>query len=248
MNQEPTQPRFSEDDLLPISALADLVFCERRAALHHLEGIWGDNVFTVEGTFLHQRVDAQDALESRGALRIARGLRLQSLRLGLSGIADVVEFNCLPEAGAASARESGGLPAGVQLSATRGFWKPFPVEYKRGHLRREEGYEIQLCAQALCLEEMLGVEVPAGAIFFGAPRQRLEVTFDSRLRTETESAAARLHELINSGKTPLARYEKKCDSCSLFELCLPKSLGKKQTVEDYLLEALDPVQLEGNGE
>lgn len=248
MNQEVTEPKFAEDDLISISALADLLFCERRAALHHLEGIWEENVFTVEGTFLHHRVHAEDILESRGDLRIARGLRLRSLRLGLSGIADVVEFHRLPEAGAASARETDDLSAGVPLPGGRGLWQPFPVEYKRGHLRQEEGYEVQLCAQALCLEEMLGVEVPAGAIFYGAPRRRLEVTFESRLRTATESAAARLHELVRSGKTPLAKYEKKCDSCSLFSLCLPKTLGKTPSVGNYLLKALDPVQSESSGE
>jgi len=242
VNQEPPQPGFSEDDLLPISALADLVFCERRAVLHHVEGIWNDNVFTVEGTFLHRKVDAEDRLESRGDLRIARGLRLRSLRLGLSGIADVVEFHRLPEA--SSARESNNLPAGVPLPGARGLWQPFPVEYKRGRLRREEGYEVQLCAQALCLEEMLGVAVPVGAVFYGQPRRRLEVIFGVDLRGETETAAARLHKLIGIGKTPLARYEKKCDSCSLIGLCLPKTLGKAHTVGNYLLGAFEPAEPE----
>ncbi|MDP2735313.1 MAG: CRISPR-associated protein Cas4 [bacterium] len=248
MNQEPPQPGFSEDDLLPVSALADLVFCERRAVLHHVEGIWNDNVFTVEGTFLHRKVDAEDRLESRGDLRIARSLRLRSLRLGLSGIADVVEFHRLPEAGAASASESGNLTVCVPLPGARGLWQPFPVEYKRGRLRREEGYEVQLCAQALCLEEMLGVAVPVGAVFYGQPRRRLEVAFTAGLRAQTESAAARMHELTRSGKTPLARYEKKCDSCSLIGLCLPKTLGKAHTVGNYLLGAFEPVGMEDKGQ
>ena len=239
MNHEPNGPKFSEDDLLPISALADLVFCERRAALHHLEAIWEDNVFTVEGTFLHHKVDAEDRLESRGDVRIARGLRLRSLRLGLTGKADVVEFHRLPEAETAAGGEIGALPAGVRLPGTRGLWQPFPVEYKRGRLRREEGYEVQLCAQALCLEEMLSVAVPVGAVFYGQPRRRLEVTFSEELRRQTESAAARLHELTRVGKTPQARYEKKCESCSLLSLCMPKTTGGHKSVDRYLSSLID---------
>ena len=283
MNQKAVEPKFSEDDLLPVSALADVVFCERRAALHHLEAIWEDNVFTVEGTFMHQRVHSEEPLESRGDLRIARGLRLRSLRLGLSGIADVVEFRRVvgsgPECHSERSEEScsdpqtrAGFPArftlngqgeipplrlaqgrndsevlgmtkaGASLPGARGLWQPFPVEYKRGRLRREEGYEVQLCAQALCLEEMLTVAVPAGAVFYGQPRKRLEVAFGEDLRRETETAAARLHELIKAGETPPARYEKKCESCSLLTLCMAKALGKAQVVGKYLLEALGGVE------
>ena len=239
MNPELEAPLFSEDDLLPISTLADLFFCERRAALHHLEGIWEDNVFTVEGTYLHQKAHSEDRIESRGDERIARSLRLRSLRLGLSGIADVVEFHRLPEAVVASRTESGGLPAGVRLPSARGLWQPFPVEYKRGRLRREEGYEVQLCAQALCLEEMLGGAVPAGAVFYGAPRRRLEIIFTEELRGQTETAAARLHAIIGAGKTPVARYEKKCESCSLLSLCMPKTTGGGKSIDRYLSTVID---------
>jgi CRISPR-associated exonuclease Cas4 len=271
VNQEADEPKFSEDDLLPVSALADVVFCERRAALHHLEAIWADNVFTVEGTFMHQRVHSEEAVESRGDLRIARGLRLRSLRLGLSGIADVVEFHRVPEvaqgppsgpfaplrAGSAALtpevpesrrvpeRETGTvrqgteLPGGVPLPGARGLWQPLPVEYKRGRLRREEGYEVQLCAQALCLEEMLCVAVPVGAVFYGQPRKRLEVVFGEELRRQAETAAARLHELIRARNTPPACYEKKCESCSLLTLCMPKTTGGHKSVNRYLAGVMD---------
>jgi CRISPR-associated exonuclease Cas4 len=132
--------------------------------------------------------------------------------------------------------------AGVSLPGVRGLWQPFPVEYKRGRLRREEGYEVQLCAQALCLEEMLTVAVPAGAVFYGQPRKRLEVAFGEDLRRETETAAARLHELIRAGETPPACYEKKCESCSLLTLCMPKTVGKAGAVGKYLLDALGGVE------
>ena len=229
MKQEPSGPKFSEDDLLPIRALADLVFCERRAALHHIEAIWQDNVFTVEGTYMHQRVHSEEPVESRGEVRTARGLRLRSLRLGLTGVADVVEFHRLPEP----------AQSGVALPGVRGLWRPFPVEYKRGRSRREEGYEVQLCAQALCLEEMLGAAIPAGAVFYGQPRRRLEVVFSDELRRETETAAARLHELTRAGRTPVARYEKKCESCSLLSQCMPKTTGAGKSVERYLATAID---------
>jgi len=131
----------------------------------------------------------------------------------------------------------------VALPGTRGSWQPFPVEYKRGRLRREEGYEVQLCAQALCLEEMLGVAVLLGAVFYGQPRRRLEVTFGEELRRETETAAVRLHELIRDGKTPPARYEKKCDSCSLLSLCMPKTTGGRKSVDRYLAAILESGRL-----
>jgi CRISPR-associated exonuclease Cas4 len=232
---------FDEDDLLPISALAHLFFCERRAALIHIEGLWDENRFTAEGRIAHERAH-ESALESRGDVRIARGLRLRSLRLGLSGKADVVEFHRLPDADVASGAERQGLPAGVGLTGTRGSWQPFPVEYKRGRLRREEGYEVQVCAQALCLEEMLSVAVPVGAVFYGQPRRRLEVTFSEELRRETESAATRLHELTRAGKTPPARYEKKCESCSLLTLCMPKITGGRKSVDRYLSGIIDEVE------
>jgi CRISPR-associated exonuclease Cas4 len=223
---------YPEDDLLPISALADLVFCERRAALHHLEAVWEDNLSTMEGTLLHQRVDEQLPTEARGDVRIARGLRLHSLRLGLSGKADVVEFH----------RVSGTAPAvkpqGAVLTGVSGLWTPFPVEYKRGIMRHERSFEVQLCGQALCIEEMLSTAVPFGVLFYGKSGRRYDVTFDASLRKETELAALRLHELSREGKTPSAVYEKKCDRCSLLSLCLPKSTGGKRSVSKYLAAAL----------
>lgn len=218
---------YSEDDLVPISALQHLLFCERRAALTHIEGMWEDNVFTVEGAILHDRTHSKRNTEVRGDVRTAHGLRIRSLRLGLSGKADVVEFHRISDGS-----------CGVRLEGVTGFWKPFPVEYKRGKLRREEGYEVQLCAQALCLEEMLCVVVPAGAVFYGKAARRISVTFDESLRKKTEIAAARIHELINARITPSARYEKKCKKCSLLSLCLPKATGGRRSISRYVSEAL----------
>jgi CRISPR-associated exonuclease Cas4 len=249
MSQVEGNPPFSEDDLLPVSALADLVFCERRAALHHIESVWEDNLFTVEGSLMHEKTHSDEGTESRGDVRIARGLRLHSLRLGLAGKADVVEFHRVKEEAAegtspetriprnAGIMSSASLPRATALPGVKGLWQPFPVEYKRGILRHEEGFEVQICAQALCLEEMMNVHVPAGAVFYGKTVRRLDIVFDADLRARTEDAAARLHVLFKERKTPTARYEKKCDKCSLLSLCMPKTTGAHKSVKRYLEDA-----------
>lgn len=228
---------YSEDELLPISALQHLAFCERQWALIHLEGVWAENQLTAEGRVMHDRAH-EPGTESRGDIRISRGLRLRSLRLGLSGIADVVEFHRCSHLSDAS----GGAPAvgGARLPGVSGSWAPFPVEYKRGRPKSGPFDEIQLCAQALCLEEMLGVQVPSAALFYGKPVRRFEVVLTHSLREETERLAIRLHELMRLGVTPPPIYEKKkCDSCSLISVCMPERLSKHRTVEDYIVSAFD---------
>lgn len=199
---------FSEDELLPISALSHLIFCERRCALVHVEQIWSENRFTAEGRILHERVH-EAASESRGDVRIVRGLRLRSLRLGLIGIADVVELHRDAE-------------TGVAIAGLNSLWRPFPVEYKRGKPKANACDEVQLCAQAMCLEEMLCCSIADGALFYGTTRRRQDVSFDSALRETVENASARLHALMASGITPAAQYSKKCDSCSLKDACMPE--------------------------
>ena len=229
---------FSEDELLPISALQHLAFCERQWALIHLEGAWAENQLTAEGRVMHDRAHEPDT-ESRGNVRISRGLRLRSLRLGLSGIADVVEFHRSERRGDASVNDLPVLPGGVCLPGIPGLWSPFPVEYKRGRPKSGPYDEIQLCAQALCLEEMLGVSVPSAALFYGKPVRRFEVVLTTSLRKETERLASRVHELMRSGVTPPPIYEKKCDSCSLLSLCMPKRLSRHPGVEEYIASTLD---------
>jgi len=202
---------FTEDDLLPLSALQHLLFCERQCALIHNERLWAENLFTAEGKVMHETVDREHR-ESRGKVRLAYGLPLRSMRLGLSGKADVVEFH----------KEEGKV------------WRPFPVEYKRGSPKKGDFDKVQLCAQALCLEEMSGLTVTEGALFYGRTRHRHQVFFDEKLRETTEGAAEKLHELIASGKTPKMEYSGKCDSCSLFEQCMPKVTGKRKSVKGYL--------------
>jgi CRISPR-associated exonuclease Cas4 len=230
---------YKEEDLLPISLLQHLIFCVRRAALVQIEGIWEDNLFTVEGSHLHKKVDDEIPTESRNDIRISRGLLLRSTELGLSGKADVVEFQRISDEAIISSITMEERASAIPLAGTGGLWKPYPVDYKRGRMRHEEGFEAQLCAQAICLEEMLGCSVPEGAIYYGKPRRRLAVVFDGALREKTKEAARRLHELVASGRTPQARYEKKCEGCSLFSMCMPKITGSRRSVRGYMEKALD---------
>jgi len=205
---------FTEDNLLPISALQHLLFCARQCVLIHIERLWEENVLTAEGRIAHDKVDAGGA-ETRAGRKTVFGLPLRSLRLGLVGKADVVEF---PQ------------DAAGKMTA-------FPVEHKRGRPKQKDCDRVQLCAQAMCLEEMLGIEVTTGALFYGKTRRREDVVFDAGLRRLTEETAARLHELIDAGVTPPAEYAKKCKSCSLIELCLPKVSSARRSVERYLRTA-----------
>jgi len=214
----------SESGLKPLSALQHLLFCERQCALIHIERLWIENRFTAEGRVLHERVDTKGSL-SRADVRTAYALQLRSLRLGLVGKADVVEFH----------RKS---PNRRQASAV---WQPFPVEYKRGRPKKDMCDKVQLCAQALCLEEMLETDIPAGALFYGKTRRRQDVVFDHSLRLETENATKRLHTLFESGNTPCPVYSKKCDACSFVNLCLPKVLARKKTVKTYLTEIIETI-------
>lgn len=216
---------YSEDELLPLSGLQHLLYCERQCALIHVEGQWAENRFTAEGQVRHERVHAGGGRSAPG-LRTAFSLHLRSLALGLSGVADVVEFR---QAVAPGTEKPGGP------------WLPFPVEHKRGRPKHGDADRVQLCAQALCLEEMLGVEVPVGALFYGQTRRRLDVAFDAELRETTRGAARRFHELLDRGETPPARYDAAlCDACSLLLLCQPKAAGRRGGVAGYLATALMP--------
>jgi len=230
---------FTEDELLPLSALQHLVFCERQCALIHIEQVWSDNALTLEGSRLHHRTDEKGPRrEVRGDVVILRGLPLRSFRLGVSGRADVVEFHRAIskfDAGPPNPDSAGGIP----LPGLGGVWRPYPVEFKRGRPKKELSDRIQLCAQAICLEDLLSGEILEGALFYGKVQRRSEVIFDSQLRTETENAAQRLHELISAGKTPTARKERKCERCSLLHLCLPRAMGEGRSARAFFSEAID---------
>jgi len=202
---------FTEDQFLPLSALQHLLFCPRQTALIHLEQAWAENRFTAEGKVLHKRAhDGPD--ESRPGVRITRSLAVSSAILGLSGQCDIVEFH----------QGSVGVPPATNPQV-------IPIEYKRGKPKSHQADEVQLCAQALCLEEMLHLSIPHGFLFYGQRKRRSTVPFDASLRQLTTETAQALHALIDSRATPPALYEpQKCDCCSLIHHCQPKSFRLKR--------------------
>ncbi|MBZ4644871.1 MAG: CRISPR-associated exonuclease Cas4 [Petroclostridium sp.] len=214
---------YSEDNLLPLSGIQHFAFCKRQWALIHIERQWAENLRTVEGRHIHERVDNPFITETRGDLAIARSVPIVSYKLGLYGVADVVEFYRLGDQG-----------KGARLKGKEGFWLPKPVEYKRGRSKTDERDEVQLCAQAMCIEEMLDVEVDSGDLFYGQTRHRVKVAFDDGLRKRVKELAQEMHYLFSEGITPSAAAGKNCSLCSLVEICVPKLTRKNQSVKNYI--------------
>ncbi len=185
---------MEENDLILISSLGHYAYCPRQCGLMFVEGIWADNVHTIQGSIVHERVDRPAETEEDG-VRILRALPLRSERYGLTGKADVVEIH-------------GGVPV--------------PVEYKKGRTRKAHNYEIQLCAQGLCLEEMFGYAVPVGYLYHAASHRRREIRLDQPLREKTLSTLEDVRNLLAAGKVPPAEFGVKCRECSLKEVCLPE--------------------------
>jgi len=205
---------YSEDDLLPLTGLQNMLYCKRRCALKHIEQAWADNFFTAKGSVMHDKVHKEKSEYRKGVI-IERSVFIRSYKLGLKGKSDVVEFH-----------KSGDK------------FIPFPVEYKSGRAKADNTDKVQLCAQAMCFEEMMNVKIEDGAIFYGKTRNRLNVKLDESLREETSYLAQEFHSLVGIGKTPKEEYSKKCDNCSLKELCLPEIFTKK-SVKKYLAEIIN---------
>lgn len=202
-----------DDDALPISALQHFLYCPRQCALIHVERQWAEDVRTAEGRLLHERVD-RPGTSRRAGVRTIRAMPLRCRRLGLAGVADAVE-----------------------LHGTEGV--PYPVEYKRGRPKTHRADEVQLCAQALCLEEMTGRPVPEGALFYGEERHRTIVPFDTDLRALTERVARDTAAMVREGRTPPPDYQpRRCDRCSLLDLCQPESLSRAPRVAAWLARQL----------
>jgi len=206
---------YSEDELLQLSGLQHISYCKRQCALIHIEQLWADNFFTAKGIVMHEKVHS-DKIERKKDVIIERDIYIKSYELGLVGKSDVVEFH----------KTDTGKPI------------PFPVEYKSGKAKSDNTDKVQLCAQALCLEEMLKTQITKGAIYYGKTRSRLDVDFDETLRNETIALSKEFHELVESGITPKADYSKKCENCSFKELCLPEIFDRKKSVKQYLQEAV----------
>ena len=210
---------YQEADYLQLSGVQHFRFCRRQWALIHIESQWHENYFTVDGSLMHENAHDGEKRESRGDLLILRGLPVFSGTLGVSGQCDVVELR----------RD----PNGVPLRGREWLWQPFPVEYKRGRPKAHSADELQLCAQAMCLEEMLCCGIPQGALFYGEPRRRTVVEFTSDLRQEVRDFLAEMHRLYDRGYTPKVKPGSMCRACSLKDLCLP-SLPRRRSVEEYL--------------
>lgn len=203
-----------EEALIPLSALQHYLFCPRQCALIHVERLWAEDVATAEGRLLHERADS-GAGESRPGLRVARGLTLRSRALGVFGKADVVEF-----------RRDDGCET------------PYPVEYKRGRPKGHRADEVQLCAQALCLEEMFDVGIAQGALFYGQTRRRKAVVFDDGLRALVARVAGQTRAMIAAARTPAPVAQPGCAQCSLRELCHPARLEHPPRVAQWLARRL----------
>lgn len=214
-----------EDQLIPISALQHWLYCPRQCALIHVEQAWSENRFTAEGRVMHERAhDGPD--ESRPGIRITRGMPVRSLTLGLTGQCDVVEF------------KQGS--AGVPPASSQHFEHITPVEYKRGKPKSHRADEVQLCAQAICLEEMLQTEIPSGCLYYGKNRRRKEIHFDSELRQLVADTTAAIRACFTSGTTPTAEYQsRRCDACSLIDHCQPKSLRLKRGAAAWFTAQLE---------
>ncbi len=225
---------YSEEDFLQLSGIQHYIFCRRQWALIHLEQQWAENERTVDGKFMHEHAHDAASHEKRGSILIARGMYIHSRQLGLSGQCDIVEFHrtdlTVPDEDGSSETHS---PEGIPLHGYSGLWLPYPVEYKRGHAKPDRCDEAQVCAQAVCLEEMYCCHVHYGAIYYGQNRRRIEVEFTEELRETVRKSSIEMHDLYYKGYTPKAHRRKCCESCSLMEQCMPE-LPEEGSVALYL--------------
>lgn len=214
---------YPEEDWLPLSGLQHFAFCRRQWALIHIEQQWSDNYLTTAGSLEHDRAHDYGESETRGDLLIMRDLRVFSRRLGITGACDVVEFR----------RSDDGVP----LHGRAGTWLPYPVEYKHGRPKRQDADRLQLCAEAMCLEEMLACSIPEGALFYQQTKRREQVGFDTPLRDRVVAMSREMHELFHRGHTPKVRPSKSCRACSLRDICLPKptaTRSAKRFIEEFV--------------
>ena len=215
---------WAEEDYLLLSGLQHFAFCPRQWALIHIENQWADNTRTVEGKILHERAHDNSEREKRGDTITVRSLSISSSVMGVSGQCDVVEFHADPH--------------GISIQGEKGTWLPYPIEYKRGSSKDIDADRLQLCGQAMCLEEMLCCSIPDGALFYGEQRRRENVIFSEKLRQKVKSSLENMHQLYKKGYTPRAKASPKCNACSLKELCLPKLTGIR-SVKEYITKAME---------
>lgn len=219
---------YREEEYLMLSGLQHFAFCRRQWALIHIEQQWEENLRTVEGELMHERCHDEQQTEKRGNLLIVRGMRVASPTLGVSGACDVVEFHTDSN--------------GISLFGREGLWQPFPIEYKHGKPKPHKADELQLCAQAMCLEEMLACEISEGALFYGETARRQSVLFTEELKNTVRDMLKEMHDYFSRGYTPKVKPSKSCQACSLKELCLPK-LYRKRSAKEYLMQRIGEEEL-----
>ncbi|MCL6495451.1 MAG: CRISPR-associated protein Cas4 [Ignavibacterium sp.] len=205
---------YTEDDFIMISALQHYIFCPRQCALIHIDDVWQENLFTVRGDILHEKVDS-DSYETRDDVKTVRGLRIHSYKYGVVGRCDVVEFR--------------------QTSKGK---EILPVEFKAGQPKEDISDKVQLCAQVFCLEEMLNTKINKAAFFYGKIRRRNVIDIDLQLRTQTEGVINDVRRLVSDKKIPIIEYSAKCRNCSLINVCQPKALNKRK-LQNYIKELYD---------
>jgi CRISPR-associated exonuclease Cas4 len=215
---------YREEDFLQISGIQHFAFCRRQWALIRIEGVWTENYLTAHGRLLHDKADDPWFNEVRKGMVVSRSMPLVSYRHGLQGVADLVELTKDAD--------------GVTVPGRSGKWLLRPVEYKRGKPKDDHCDELQLCAQAMCLEEMLGADILSGEIFYGQIRRRTPVAFTDALRSEVTMSLAEMHELYEAGLVPLAKKEKKCGACSLLNDCCPELFAVRDKVNQYVERTL----------
>lgn len=213
---------YNEEDYLMLSGLQHFRFCRRQWALIHIENQWEENYRTIDGKIVHENAHDQSFTESRGDIIITRGVNVFSRTLGVSGQCDVLEYH----------RDENGY----SLNGKEGKWRPYPVEYKRGAPRNDTGDALQLCGQAMCLEEMLCCDIPKGALYYNETRRRVSVDFTEELRREVKRLLLEMHDLYKKQYTPKVKPAKACNACSMKELCIPK-LSRVKSVSVYIQNA-----------
>ncbi len=213
---------YTEDDMLMLSGIQHYMFCPRQWALIHIEQQWADNRLTTEGQILHKNVDNPFYRQKNGDTITLRSLHIASKELGLYGITDAVELipSDTPE-------------DSITYNRYQGYWKPYPVEYKRGHSKPDERDEVQLAAQAMCLEEMYGINIPYGALYYDEVKRRETIAISDCLRRTTMQCARQMHDIFKSGIMPKPVKAAHCRNCSLKDICMPEMSDCTQ-VKTYL--------------
>jgi CRISPR-associated exonuclease Cas4 len=218
---------YSEDELLMISGIQHFCFCKKQWSLIHSEQQWKDNFYTVKGEIMHEKVDDPFIIESRKDYFISRSVPLVSYSLGFYGISDAVEFKLSDK--------------GYFVEGKNNFYKVYPIEYKSGKPKKDNSDAVQLCVQAMCLEEMLNINIEEAYLYYGKTRHREKILLNENLRKEVVGLASEMHTIIEENIAVVEEYTKKCDNCSLYNICIPKAKTVYKSVNNYIKSVLKEI-------